>query len=179
MQRPDQQQSFEDYRNTALFWEEALHDYSQKELEQKPDEDSWSLAQVYSHWLDASHLYMLKKIGICLANPDKHADEELNIMGIKLLTDNEFPIPEAKVPVKTEDQPANNGSKSHLNDRVYRLSEDMANSNLVLADNPPSGKSGHRFFGFMDAYQWYRLIPIHMRHHFRQKMKLDAFLGRE
>jgi hypothetical protein len=178
MEQPNPQESLDDYLATVAIWKELLNNYSKEELERKPSEDSWSLAQVYRHWLDASQYYMLAKIRICWDHPKKHQDGELSELGIKLLSTNEFPVQEVKIPAKTEDQPENNGSIAIFRQRIQRLTEDVERVNLVLEGNPRSGKSGHRFFGFMNDHQWYRLIPIHMRHHFRQQKKLDIFLGK-
>ena len=177
MQKPDIATTFVEFEAVKNIWLEALDEYSAEQLKLKESPEIWSMGQVYSHLLDASHLYMLAKIRLCLENPQKHADGQLSDLGRQLIETNEFPAIEVKVPVKTAKGPINEGDKIIILDRIERLNEDMESALEVLAGNPPSGRSGHRFFGFMNAYEWYRLIPIHLRHHLRQKSKIDTFLA--
>ena len=179
MRKPDIAETFIDFEAIKNIWLDALNDYSSQQLQVKESPEIWSLGQVYSHWLDASHLYMLAKVRLCLENPQKHSDGILSDLGKQLMETNEFPAIEVKVPVKTSVGPRNEGDKSIILGRIESLQEDMERMLEILAKNPESGRSGHRFFGFMDAYQWYRLIPIHMRHHLRQKVKIDRFLKQQ
>ena len=178
MEYSNPNESFVDYLDTVFVWKSALDEYTQTDLETKPTADIWSLAQVYDHWLDASQLYMLGKVKSCLEFPQKHIDGELSPLGVQLLTSNEFPVVEAKVPGNNDYQPRNEGENAVLLGRIQQLTEYMEATNEVLKSVQESGKSGHRFFGFMNAHQWYRLIPIHIRHHFRQRAKIDTFLNR-
>ena len=179
MDKPDPHETLADYLEAANMWQLALAEYSQNEMEIKPGVDIWSLAQLYNHWLDASQLYMLGKIKGCLANPERHLDGEVNELGVVLLTTNKFPLADSKVPVKNVDQPRNIGDKNLFLTRIQELNQQMERTSLVLANDPPSGRSGNWFFGFMNAHQWYRLIPIHMQHHFQQKAKLNTFLSKD
>lgn len=166
-----------DYKTTESRWLDILETTNPEQLIIKPGPDEWSLGQVFSHWLDASQLYMLAKVRICLNNVDKHLDEGLSEYGKLLFATNTFPIEEAKVPVKTSGGPDNEGDKDYLRTRIKHLHIDVEKAYKVLIEEPPTGKSGHRLFGFMDAYQWFALIPIHMRHHLKQKDKIILFLN--
>ena len=171
MKPPELIDILEDYKTTEEKWLNILDGTMEETLIIKPSVAEWSLGQVYSHWIDASHLYMLAKIKICLNNTESHLDGELSPDGIKLFETNEFPISQAKVPVKTSGGPDNEGDKNYLKTRIKHLHIDMEKSYSALKDNPKSGKSGHRLFGFMDAHQWFGLVPVHMRHHFKQHEK--------
>jgi hypothetical protein len=45
---------------------------------------------------------------------------------------------------------------------------------LIL--HPSTGKSRHPGLGYFNAGEWLRFIEMHMRHHLRQKERIDAFL---
>jgi hypothetical protein len=34
------------------------------------------------------------------------------------------------------------------------------------------------FLGYLNAAEWYTIAGLHMKHHLRQKRKLDKFLGK-
>jgi hypothetical protein len=39
------------------------------------------------------------------------------------------------------------------------------------------GKSKHPGLGYFTALEWFQYMEMHMRHHLRQKAKLDAYLN--
>jgi hypothetical protein len=38
------------------------------------------------------------------------------------------------------------------------------------------GKSEHPVFGFLNGFEWLQYSEMHMRHHLKQKQKIEGFL---
>lgn len=157
-------------------WESSLDQYSQAQLNYKPSPSDWSIGQVYIHILDAGLLYMLKKVERCLIEIE-NLDKGLSSYGKRLFEENSFPEIEIKIPGSEKNQPLNPESKNEISDRLSSLKSAMVEMDQKLKVNPSSGKSPHRFFDYLDAYEWFHLIPIHMRHHLRQKTKLENLIN--
>jgi len=53
----------------------------------------------------------------------------------------------------------------------------MKNILQTVEQSPLESKTPHPAFGYLNAREWYQIIPMHFHHHLRQKSRLDKFLG--
>ena len=159
---------------TMDHWIDQLSGYTYKQLCLKPGPENWSLGQVYMHLIDDTRWYY-QQIEQCLLNPD-HANEEIskaaknifaaNDLGDAQITGDPFaaknmPQPEGITQLKADMQ----ALKTETNDLWKRV---------IVAEE--IGKSKHPGLGYLNPYEWFRHTEIHMRHHLKQKTRIDGFL---
>lgn len=162
-----------DLTTTINEWIATFQKYSLEKICQQPAPGKWSLGQVGLHLIADSHFY-LERIHACLhenANQDKTATP----FARKLFANNAFPD------VEIVGDPANDlipqpGSKDELIKDFMGLRDAFGQIAAQALDLKNTGKSLHPGLGYFDAAQWYRFADIHMRHHLRQKKKIEATL---
>jgi DinB superfamily len=156
-------------------WIAAIDQYTFEEICTQPSAGSWSMGQLYNH-LIADTGFFADQIRECMQST-QHADEQPNEQGAAMLAANTFPD------IKIEGNPANaeipqpqsieqlqlglQGIRATLNDLFKRTCVQEA-----------QGKSKHPGLGYFTADQWFQFADMHFRHHFRQKQRIDSFLGK-
>lgn len=158
------------------LWIDQLSKYAYEQLCLKPGPENWSLGQVYMHLIEDTRWYY-QQIEQCLLNPD-HATEETSKTAKNIFAANDL----GNVQITGDPFAAESMAQP---ERIAQLKADMqalkteANDlwkMVVVADE--MGKSKHPCLGYLDPYEWFRHTEIHMRHHLKQKARIDDFLKR-
>jgi hypothetical protein len=159
-------------------WQHSLDNYTQEELLRKPADDAWSIGQVYVHLINATIGFHLKQVEDCLTS-EANAEEKKTMPGrVSYLLGN-FPPIKIKVPASETYTPPQPVSKADILLKMNDMREKMAKMAIKLEPTPnKSGKTKHPAMGFLDANEWFQMIPMHFQHHLRQKGRLDKFLGK-
>lgn len=161
------------FNKTIAIWQLALQEYTLGELCTRPSVTGWSAGQMYRHLVDDTGFF-IEQIKICIAG-NENADEKPTAFGLKLLTNNDFPdetivgAPDnAFIP-----QPL---SKEQLVRDMEVLRMNMNAAALLIDESPFRGKSKHPGLGYFNAEEWLQFAEMHLRHHLRQKKRIDEFL---
>ncbi len=161
------------FNETIEKWISCLDNYSLEMLCQKPKIDSWSLGQVYIHIIDDTK-YFIEQIKTALinnANMEKPMHEEAKAM----FENNAFPDILLKGPSANTNlrQPQN---KDELLQDLELIKEEVNKLSFTLDFEKSYGKTEHPGFQFFNASEWLAFAEMHMRHHFRQKKRIDDIL---
>jgi hypothetical protein len=159
-------------------WQHSLDNYSQEELLRKPTDDAWSMGQVYVHLCNATLGFHLRQVEECLAS-EKYADQKKAMPGRVSFFLGSFPPIKIKVPASETYTPPQPESKAAILIKMDEMREKMAKTALRMEkSSSKSGKTQHPAMGYLDAKEWFQMIPMHFQHHLRQKGRLDKFLGK-
>jgi DinB superfamily len=159
-------------------WQHSLDNYTQEELLRKPTDDAWSMGQVYVHLINATLGFHLRQVEDCLAS-EANADEKKTMPGRVSYFLGSFPPIKIKVPASETYTPPQPVSKEDILAKMDKMREKMAKTTIILEKNTTkSGKTKHPAMGYLDAKEWFQMIPMHFQHHLRQKSRLDKFLGK-
>lgn len=161
------------FNRTIDIWINALEQYNHEQLTIKPSPTSWSIGQVYMHLLDDTSFY-IDQIQKCVSH-NEHATEDTTPSGKVMLANNDFPneILEGAPSNAYIPQPV---SKEQLMNDFLKLRAGMNNAASLILKSKFSGKAKHPGLGYFDAHQWLQFADMHLRHHFRQKSRIDVFL---
>jgi len=169
----------ERYKNTArLFISEAAK-YSGQEFAQSPGADEWSLAQVYHHIAtvtDQCLAYALQ----CAEGKAKNKPVAIGPAIFSMM--GSFPpvkIKVKKIPggVKHIYMPQNI-TKEQAVKGLEESIEKMEKARPAIQKASKSQRIEHWAGGWFNAAQWYHSAEMHIRHHLRQKKRIDKVLGR-
>jgi hypothetical protein len=94
---------------------------------------------------------------------------------MKILAENDFPD-EAIVGAPGNAFIPQPLSKEQLVKDMEVLKINMNAAALLVDESPFKGRSKHPGLGFFNAEEWLQFAEIHLRHHFRQKERIDEFL---
>jgi len=165
----------ENFNRTIDIWIRALEGYDYDQLTARPSPTSWSLGQVYMHLLDDTSYY-IEQIKVCVTNNDQ-ASEQPTAAGKIMLLNNDFPdeILEGAPSNAYITQPE---SKEQLTADMLNLKTTMNNAATLISERPFHGKTKHPGLGYFGANEWLQFADMHLRHHLRQKRRIDDFLKR-
>jgi hypothetical protein len=160
----------EHFNETIDKWIGSLDNYTLEMLLLPPRANSWSLGQVYIHLIDDT-TWFVEQVRSCLlttANDEKDMNEQARI----LFENNEFPDrqltgPSTGIPMR---QPA---TKDELLQGLTSIKDKV--NQLYFASDPSvsTGKTPHPGFLYFNAMEWLQFAEMHMRHHLRQKRRID------
>ena len=158
---------------TIDTWIGFLDDYTLPMLCRIPATGSWSLGRMYIHIIEDTS-WFAGQIKAALLTSD-HAEEQMHENAKTMFRNNEFPdaaltnpnnIPDGRQP-KTKEELA----QALISIRV-EVNQLCITHDLTAA----KGKTLHPGLLYFTALEWLRFADMHMRHHFRQKMRIDALL---
>ncbi len=158
------------------FWLTELDRFNMEELTRKPNDEEWSLGQVFNHLINASLNFHLQQVDICLKTT-KNRFKFKNIRGfVSYYLLKGFPPIKIKVPPSPEYTPNQPNDKAEIIHGMEILKIKLREASERLTLNPKSGKTPHPGFSYLSANEWFQLIEMHFRHHLHQKARLEAFL---
>jgi len=166
----------ERFNYTIDRWIAALDNYTISQLCTKPSSCEWSIGQVYIHLIQDTGFY-LDQLKACIVD-NEHTHESASPHVLAMLRNNDFPD------IVIEGHPSNAaiaqpGSSGQLLAGLTQIRNE-ANALVTQIDGGTvNGKSLHPGFHYLSANEWLQLAEMHLRHHFRQKARIDDFLKRE
>jgi hypothetical protein len=164
----------EQFNTTIGAWITCLDDYTFEMLCRKPLSTSWSLGQVYMHIVNDT-TFFVSQIKACLLNNNTDSEKQMHD-NAKSIFANGFPDMLITGPA-TNDSVPQPQSKEELLAGLLSIQKDV--NELCAAHDLPAakGKTRHPGLLFFNASEWLRFADLHMRHHFRQKKRIDTQLG--
>lgn len=168
----ENERNFIAFEEVQKVWSEALKMYSEAEITKKGTDDHWSIGQIYLHLINSSVQFHGKQIELCVTTK-KESDKKKNFKGFMVYTIlGKFPPVKIKVPSSSDYTPPTPVSKKEVELGLEEVLNKMKVWRDLLNDDL-GGKTPHPGFGYLNAQEWFRLIPMHWQHHLRQKADRD------
>jgi len=164
------------FNKIVEIWEKDLEKYNLNQLTKKENEENWSMGQLYKHLIDGTINFHLKQVNDCISSSENKSKKK-NFKGfIAYNILNGFPPIKIKVPASETYTPKQPASIEELKDGFQKLKQEM---NTILSNfkNDKKGKTSHPGFSFLNASEWFRMIPMHFKHHLKQKERIDNYLN--
>lgn len=166
------EKSFRDFEQVSKVWKKALETYSEVEISKNGSVDHWSLGQIYLHLINSTLYFHGKQIECCV-KAKNNCNKRKNFKGFMVYTIlGKFPPVKIKVPASDEYTPITPVSKKEIELGLQKVDEMMCVWKELLK-NDLGGKTPHPGFDYLNASEWFRLIPMHWTHHLRQKSDRD------
>ncbi|SEG79807.1 DinB family protein [Paenibacillus sp. UNC499MF] len=164
------------FEQLAETYIQELDNYSLEELTRKPDEDQWSLGQMYVHLIKSALYLHLPNMEACRTSSVTEEAAGKTERGEAAFASGSFPPIRIQVPPSKEYSPLQPESKEQLADGLREVIRAMRAIEPSIAGIPAANTVGHPGFGGLNAVEWFSLVEMHYRHHLLQKERLDAFL---
>ena len=163
----------EDFNHTIDIWITELEPYNFSQICHKSSPETWSLGQVIMHLIAETNFY-LQQIKICLCG-NENSNEEAASNGKMMFIKNSFPdqIIEGPASNMLVQQPQ---SKTQLLGSFKDLKDSFNEVNASILKSPYHGKTKHPGLGYFNASEWLQFAEMHLRHHLKQKERIDHFL---
>lgn len=161
-----------DFNNTIDVWINTIQHYSFEELSKQPDENNWSIGQVCVHLINDTS-WFIEQIKICLLN-DENANESMTPFAQTMFQNNSFP--DERLINPANDNMLQPSGKEKLLQAFIQLKKDMNEVAAQIRDTASKGKTKHPGFGYFNATEWLQFAEMHLRHHLKQKERIEKFL---
>ena len=165
------------FEKTLAKYFEKLDGYSEEQFLQKPNENSWSLGQIYVHVILANDHFFLKQADKCLNKEETKNGRGKNLAGKVIFLINGFPNIKFKMPKSVEVPPRQPESIASIREKLNASLEQVKTIENRLDEYDTDEKTRHPAFGYMNAGEWYRFSEIHFRHHLRQLKRIEKIVG--
>ena len=162
-----------DFDQIISLWLENLEQYEFIQLLSKPTATSWSMGQLYTHLIQSTRFF-IKQVRIASSNNDNRNQEAYAAAKI-MFSNNELPdtLLEGPPSNATTPQPV---TKENLKTELLELKEKIKTAEAIALKSQFTGKTKHFGLGYFTADEWLQFAEMHLRHHLRQKRRLDEFL---
>jgi len=160
------------FNQTIQIWIDAIDDYTLDQLRRAPQEGSWSLGQVYRHILDDTDWFVGQMQEALTAT--ENADRDMHAHAKQMFADNGFPDMQIQGPATNRYIPQPE-TKEELRQRLIAIKE-AVNRLFVRSATGRGGKTRHPGLQYFSAGEWLQFAEMHLRHHLRQKARIDAVL---
>jgi hypothetical protein len=164
----------QDFNNTIDSWLETLEQYSYDKFIIKPDRESWSLGQVFMHLVNEMQYY-ITEIESCLQHND-NASEKMKEQAVNLFAINAFPDERMKGEPGSTSKIQQPSGKSQLQAEMIEIRSRMNQLWVDISRNESNGKTMHPGLGYFNAREWFQFAEVHLRHHLRQKARIEEYL---
>jgi hypothetical protein len=157
------------FNHTIGHFIKALDNYTLEQICRQPQPGRWSLGQMYRHIIDDT-AWFVQQMKACLATTH-HINESMHEDAQAMFAANAFPDILIEGPATNTyiPQPP---SKDELLQELLTIQNEV-NS---LDFSAPSGKTLHPGLLYFNATEWLQFAEMHIRHHFRQKQRIDNYL---
>ena len=158
------------FNETIEKWIGALDNYTLEMLCRQPRAGSWSLGQVYIHIIEDT-TWFVEQVRICLLT-DANSEKEMHEHAKAMFRINEFPDMQLTGP-STGVSMRQPETREELLEGLTSIKDKV--NQLYFASDPSAstGKTQHPGFQFFNALEWLQFAEMHMRHHLRQKKRID------
>ena len=162
------------FNRTLAIWIDELDRFTLNQLLVKPNPTSWSLGQVYGHIVEETDWYN-GQIKISLDDIEK-VNAPSTHKAKKLFENGSFPNERIQGDPLIADKVSQTTSIDQLRSDLVKLKSD---TNLIwnmMKKADSYGKSEHPGLGYLNCFEWLQYSEMHMRHHLRQKDRIEDFL---
>lgn len=162
------------FNHSIDSWLKELEHYSLEQLLAKPSPNAWSMGQLFIHLISTTD-YFAKQAIVCAGN-NEHSTEEASPAAKRMFQNNEFPDLIIEGPESNNRTPQPE-SKEEIISGLQLLKENVNKAITITETSHCTGKTKHPGLHYFNAFEWLQFAEMHLRHHFRQKQRLDSFLS--
>lgn len=163
----------------SKYWISELDYYGKNQFKEKIKGEGWTMGQVYDHIVYGTYNFHLKHINDCVLriNGSEQGKKKFSATLIFLL--GSFPPFRIKGKPASEYVPAQPENPDKFKDEFYKFLKVVHRASKEAGEAKLDYKTPHPNLGMLNAMEWLKLMEMHLRHHIRQKMRMDKSLRSE
>ncbi|OPA75221.1 hypothetical protein BVG16_21720 [Paenibacillus selenitireducens] len=169
-------ETLQQFKETVNHYLQELNNFTLEELKHQPNENEWSLGQMYLHLINSALYMQLRNIDDCMSTtavtpvPTEGKSKD----AIAVFELGSFPPIRIQVPPSPEYTPQQPESREQLIQGLKHVVSRMEEIEPRLAEAPLQNTVAHPRFGPLNALEWFKLTEMHYRHHLLQLERLKA-----
>ena len=152
-------------------YQHKLTEIPEAQFQLTPPIGGWSYSEVYSHIFDLSIL-TLGEVQKCINGEGEKDKPTVFMVKLLLFFGNLPPAIKYKVPGKLASR-VHKITKSAAQDMITRFSAEIDQVYPKVNQADLNLKTRHPRMGYFNAKQWFRFSEIHLKHHYKQLMRIE------
>lgn len=168
---------YERFEYIADRWIDNTDRYSEEQFLRKPDDLQWSVGQVYVHLIQSTNQFHLRQIHQCVSQQGIVMRGGKKLPGVIAFMMGMFPPVRIHVPPSPSYTPVQPINKHDVIRQLQELKKSVKAALPEVEKASPRCKTEHPALGYLNAREWFQLIPMHFHHHRRQQSRLNTFLA--
>lgn len=158
-------------KKLAAAYQEKLNQIPEALFQTTPAIGGWSYSEVYSHIIDLSIL-TLEEVKECINGEGEKDKPTAFLVKLLLFFGSLPPAVKYKVPKKLAAR-VHKITKAEASALIthFLAALDIVYPGLDQADL--SIKTRHPRMGYFNAKQWFRFVEIHLKHHYKQLLRIE------
>ncbi len=160
---------------TVDKWITVVCEYSFEVLLRKPGSESWSLGQIAMHIVTETGYY-IGEINMCLGSRE-NCLEEMTEEARTMFSRNSFPDIRIKRDASLFQSYPQPESMIDMREKLEKLKLELNQLLNKIGASECEGKTRHPGLGYFNAREWMQFAEMHMRHHLRQKDRVEEWLS--
>ena len=145
----------------------------------KPDEKSWSLAELYDHVMRVARTYQIPNMERSMTEAAKKKKRKnkygIAIFNLGLRKDVKIKMEKFPKPLVDNFTPVKRNKSDLLNDFISFI-EEVNGLKDILDKSSRKNKHYHPMFGDLNTKEWFSLIELHLWHHDKQRRSIKTAL---
>lgn len=165
--------------NNSKYWISELDYYGKNQFKEKVKGEGWTMGQVYDHIVYGTYDFHLQKLNNCILRENGSTEGDKKILAKLIFMFGSIP------PIRLKGRPASvylpgqPENPEKFKDEFYKFLKVVHRASKEAGEAKLDFKTHHPIMGMLNAMEWLQLIEMHMRHHVRQKKRMDKSLRSE
>ncbi len=164
---------------TSKYWIGELDYYGKNQFKEKVKGEGWTVGQIYDHLVHGTYQFHLKHLNDCVLRENGSTVGEKKFFAKVLFFLGSFPNMRIKGRPASVYLPTQPENPLQFKDEFYKFLKVVHRASKEAGEAKLDYKTMHPTLGMLNAIEWLKLIEMHMRHHIRQKKRMDKTLRSE
>jgi hypothetical protein len=118
--------------------------------------------------------YFFDQIKLCV-NTNDNFDKAASAAAKIMFLNHDFPDQRIEGPPSNQNTPQPESKEQLMRDLMY-LKNELPNLERLISTSHFKGKTKHPGLHYFSASEWFQFAEMHVRHHVRQKKRIEDFL---
>lgn len=172
---------YKKFESVGKYWLSEIEKYNEEPFLRKPNDNEWSIGQLYNHLINYTIDVQLNAINGCLLKTNGSKKGNKSFRG--LITFIRGGYPSYKLKSKQNDSFPPKDPKDIMEARnnfikLLKAMNDISAKLEKLTKEDLKYKVKDERLGMLNAVEWYETIIMHFKHHLNQKRRIDRSLMR-
>ena len=167
------------FNKKANEWVADLSVLDEQLIQIKPNEKSWSLAELYDHVIRVGRTYQIPNLKISITESAERKKNKnkygIAVFNLGIRKDVKIKMEEFPIPLVEYFTPTKRKKDELVHDFIAFIKEVNALQE-ILNHSSKANKHYHPMFGDISTKEWFALIELHLWHHDKQREKIKEYL---
>ena len=170
---------YKKFEPIGKYWLTEIEKYNEEPFLKKPNDQDWSMGQLYNHLINYTIDVQMNAINGCLLKANGSAKGGKSFKGVMTFMRGGYPSYKIKSKVNDANPPRAPKNIMEARNNFIKLLKAMNEISVKLeklSKEDLNYKVKDNRLGMLNAVEWYDSVIMHFKHHLEQKKRIDRTL---